>query len=503
MMTLGNRLAIQGVVALSATIIVAAVAMFGIGHISSRLTASLDAYDRMRIAYEAGLAVATAKQQLDLPADDVNRSRMVQRLTRLRVQLANRDAGDFAAAADLPARLTPHLDQAIAVLERQEFRLGDEASVRDSLRNVLAEIATSLATTRGEIQQFEKQAQARRQLVYWVLGVTTLSVALLLLVLGRRHYATVMRPIHSLRRASRQLAQGRFDTRAQQVGDQELAQLARVFNNMAQQLETLYTDLQGQVRQHSAQLVQADRLASIGLLAAGVAHEVNNPMGVIAGQAELALRQLGQVADSGLDDETIRKLRQRFEGIRDEAFRCKQITTRLTSLATPASGKIESVDVAALARQVVDLLDAEAHRRGTTLTCTGVDVSAIIRSDANALKQVLMNLLLNSLAATESNHGTVTVALERLPDGVAVHVADNGVGMTEQRIKRVFEPMFTTKRGRREPASGLGLSVSWQLVHDLGGTLTAQSGGPGQGSRFSMVLPTDGPMSQSEDADES
>jgi signal transduction histidine kinase len=235
----------------------------------------------------------------------------------------------------------------------------------------------------------------------------------------------------------------------------------------------------------SRELVRAERLASVGYLAAGVAHEINNPLNIISGYAELSLKALRRNGVSARDAEAVEHLAI----IRSEAFRCKEITTRLLSLAKGGADGREIVSLRDAVENIADLvrgLKIIRHRR------LRVDLEGekplLVQANLTEMKQVLLNLIVNAFEAV-SEGGEVTVTGVSTADWVEVEVVDNGRGMSGETLERVFEPFFTNKRGAGEPGTGLGLSISYAIITGHGGEIHAHSDGPGRGSRFKIRLP--------------
>ncbi len=306
-----------------------------------------------------------------------------------------------------------------------------------------------------------------------------------------------MGPLGRIGAGVRAFAGGDFDRRIAPGGDREFAALAADFNRMADDLGRLYADLEQRVRDQSRELVRSERLASVGYLAAGVAHEINNPLGIIAGYAERAARQLER------DPADTAATRRALAVVADEAFRCKAITDRLLSLARPGSDDRAVVPLDRIARDVVATVGGLGTFGTRRLT---VDVDAAAAADdaaaetdltvsvrAGEIHQVVLNLVVNALEAVPADGGRVRVAVARVAGGVELRVTDDGRGMTAAVLDRVFEPFYTDKRGTAPTplrgGTGLGLSIAHAIVADHGGRLTAASDGPGKGSVFTITLP--------------
>ena len=323
----------------------------------------------------------------------------------------------------------------------------------------------------------------------------------------------VMRPLQWLRR----VAGGQFAERldpADMAASPEFLDLADEFNRMAANLDAFHRRLEERVRAQSRELVRSERLASVGFLAAGVAHEINTPLNVISGHAELTARQVapGRPPPAGpaADD-----LRESLRLIRDEAFRCKAITEKLLSLARGDGDAREPTDLSAVARDVAQMTRGLRTYRDCRVTVQ-LDPADPLEVQANRteMKQVLLNLTINALeAAASSERGEVCIEGGRMRDWVELRVRDNGQGMDADVLERVFEPFFTARRGddlavdhraaddhpgdgaatpNGRPdnrGTGLGLSITHAIVESHCGRIRAESPGVGLGACFTVQFP--------------
>jgi two-component system, NtrC family, sensor kinase len=181
---------------------------------------------------------------------------------------------------------------------------------------------------------------------------------------------------------------------------------------------------------------------------------------------------------------------QSLQIIRDEAFRCKQITEKLLSLSKPGSDRHEPVSLADLAHDVADMVRAhKAYRDLDLVLDTCADEPLMTRGNEVELKQVLLNLTVNALEAIEPPEGQVRLKGARNNGWVELQVTDNGCGMSDEVKERIFEPFFTSKPGGQR-GLGLGLSISHAIVAGHGGAIVAESEGPGRGSRLTLRLPS-------------
>ena len=241
----------------------------------------------------------------------------------------------------------------------------------------------------------------------------------------------------------------------------------------------LYADLAARVREIEAsqeQLLQAGKLAAVGQLVSGVAHEINNPLAVIVGQAQLLSRR-------PLDPEHL----QRVDQIRASAMQAARIVRELLTFVSPRPREVTLVDLRDVIARILVLREDALRVGGITLVREIAGSVALVRGDASQLEQVLLNLVLNAEQALAGcPEGRIAVRLHAHEGRVRVVVADTGPGIAADALPRIFEPFFTTKPVGQ--GTGLGLSICYSIVQSHGGRLTAESG-PGLGATFVVDLP--------------
>jgi len=296
-------------------------------------------------------------------------------------------------------------------------------------------------------------------------------------------YRGVMRPLEHLRAGVRRVAAAQFNGAIQEKGGKEFVDLANDFNAMAAELDSFYRKLEDKVNEKSRELVRSERLASVGFLAAGVAHEINNPLNIISGYAELSYKRLGTKVDRSSVKDTLQVLKI----IRDEAFRCKEITAKLLSLAKGSNTR-EPLALDTVAREVVVLAGGLKDYRDRLIELK-FDGSLKVVANPAEMKQVLLNLTVNALQAVKPPDGRVLIEGRRKNGWVELSVCDNGDGICAESLKHVFEPFFSRRPGARAPGTGLGLSITHAIVENHGGRIRAESPGTGRGSRFTVELP--------------
>lgn len=355
--------------------------------------------------------------------------------------------------------------------------LADVTAIHTDLRK-LAHAADMLVD--DALQETHRAGSLANTLVLGLCGLSA-GLAVLFTVL---HYRWFITPIQRLRNRVRKAV---TEEKAQDDrGDDLLGDLDAGFTELVSELDELYRTLEVRVATQSRELVKSERLASVGYLAAGVAHEINNPLNTILGYCELTLRSLNNSSAHAASKENVQSL----EVIRNETLRCRQIVDKLLSLVRKSDAPREPVDLAQVVQEVIGTLDMlKQFRRCTFEVCIPTDTPLLVLARESEMKQVLLNLAINAAEATADVTGRVRITGEIDGTDVVLRVTDNGKGMTPDVLPRVFEPFFTEKRGGGQSGTGLGLSIVHAIVHDHHGIITAQSPGPGQGSTFILSLP--------------
>ncbi len=236
---------------------------------------------------------------------------------------------------------------------------------------------------------------------------------------------------------------------------------------------------QSQIDELQRQVVRAERLATLGELAAGVVHELNNPLTSITVYAEYLVRKLEK---AGAEHADLEKLRR----IGASAQRILRFSRDLVQYARPSGRDLEPVDVAGVVRQSVSICDHLVERGGITLTVEVDPELPVIRAVAGQLEQVLINLITNAVHAVESGGQVMVRARVDGPKQVLLEVADSGPGVPEEDRARIFEPFFTTKTDGK--GTGLGLSIVRNIVEQHRGEIALDRSELG-GAAFRVVLP--------------
>lgn len=237
-------------------------------------------------------------------------------------------------------------------------------------------------------------------------------------------------------------------------------------------------------RSRELQLLQAEKMSSIGVLAAGVAHEINNPMTSVAGYAE-ALQRRFRDDQSLAGDQRLLDFPKYLEIIVREVYRCKGIIDSLQSFSRKSDGVFGKVDVNSIIREVLDLVRHKGRDKNIILRENLSTLLPAVQGDASALRQVFLNLILNALQSIEAA-GTITIETETADSRVVARVIDTGSGISAEVLDQIWTPFFTTKVVGQ--GQGLGLAVTYDIVEKHQGTIEVQST-VGEGTKFIVTLP--------------
>jgi signal transduction histidine kinase len=338
-------------------------------------------------------------------------------------------------------------------------------------------------TINGYLKDSSTTNRRTYQNCLWFVFTTGLVGVLLLCGLLRFFYEWTYDPIRHLEAGAVRLAQGDFEHCIDVHSGDELEDLAGAFNSMTQRLREMYGDLARQVNERSRQLVRSERLASVGFLAAGVAHEINNPLASIAFCSEaLEHRLASALAGSPDNAEVVTKY---LKMIQQEAFRCKAITQRLLEFSRGGERRREPTDLAEVIQSVVEMVQHLQNCKGKHIVFDNPG-RLVASVNGQEIKSVVLNLVVNALDSMDDG-GTLTIALSQR-DGMAEMVfRDTGCGMPPEVLENIFEPFFT--RSRTGKGTGLGLSISHRIISQHGGEIEATSRGLNQGSTFRVRLP--------------
>ena len=290
-------------------------------------------------------------------------------------------------------------------------------------------------------------------------------------ILTAIYVETLIRPILGLHSTMQQAAEGASGLRSGATPDDEVGDLARAFDGMMEEIERAREREQARL----AQLAHTEKMAAIGSLATGVAHEVNNPLAGI-------LTCLEMVRTNPNDSD----LRRRYlELVEDGIKRIGRTVTSLLDFSRPRPMELVPTPVNEWLRHVVELVDYQLRSARVEVAFDLDDSSPVVAADRFQMEQVLLNLVLNAIQAMRSG-GVLTLRSRTAGDLAVFEVSDTGEGIPEENLKRIFDPFFTTRMVGQ--GTGLGLSVTDSIVVAHGGRIEVESR-PGTGSTFRVLLP--------------
>ena len=234
-----------------------------------------------------------------------------------------------------------------------------------------------------------------------------------------------------------------------------------------------------------AEIEHTSKLASIGRLAAGVAHEINNPLAIISEKTGLIMDLL-EISE---DFTHKAKIASQIKGTSDAVERCKVITHRLLGFARRMDVSLEHININSLMREVLSFLDKEALYKGIHFDLNLGASLPTIESDRGQLQQIFLNLINNAIDAIDKDGVVIITTKLRNQNSIQVDITDNGKGIPQEIISHIFEPFFTTKDSGEKKGTGLGLFITYGLVKKLDGQITVRSR-VGVGTTFTVILPT-------------
>ncbi len=300
--------------------------------------------------------------------------------------------------------------------------------------------------------------QAMKEIFTFSVIIATTAAIMVTVILSRK----VVTPIKAMSAASRRIADGQFRMRVEEAGNDELTDLARSFNQMAQNLES----------------TEERRIGLIG----DVAHELRTPLSGIISLME------------GVSDGVIAPDEKTFSDVLNEANRLKRLVNDLEELSRLSGDHVEitktNFNLELLIEEIVRRFNPQFEGKGIELQFQSESMENSLCSDPNRINQIIQNLLSNALRYTTEN-GKVNILLIREPSQYKIIVEDTGLGIPHVELNRIFERFYRidASRSRTSGGSGIGLAVSIRLAHLLSGDISANSDGQGKGSTFTLSIP--------------
>jgi len=341
--------------------------------------------------------------------------------------------------------------------------------IREQLGNLNQLIAIQTDKTEEAAQNSADNARdtiqkGRIWMLLMVAASLLFSILIVWLYVGRNMVARIT----SLDASMRSIANGNLEQQVQVKGGDEIGAMARSLISFRDQLATLQEEL-----------VQAGKLAALGQLSAGIAHEINQPLSAIGHYSHNGLRLI----KAGRLEDTEKNLNQ----ISNLTKRATTIITRLKSLARKQQDNLVVVDLQQVVDNVLLMLEGDEVRKLTTIEVAFENQNNLVNADPVQLEQVVLNLVTNALdAIAERPEKLINIECRHKNDRLEIYVRDNGPGISSELRENIFEPFFTTKR--RGQSLGLGLSISFNIINNFGGKLTVDDESDG-GASFCIQLP--------------
>jgi signal transduction histidine kinase len=309
----------------------------------------------------------------------------------------------------------------------------------------------------------------------------------------------VVRPLRELTDAASAIAEGKYGETVSVKGGDEVAALGATFNRMSvsmeqamreisdwnRLLETRVEEKTRELQEVSLRMVEVERLAAMGQVAAGVAHELNNPLSGIMGYSDLALERYRDLPPEKLTPQDIGKIFGYFESISGLTLRCRNIILDMLKFARHPTEELSRQDLNALIDGTLAFLGHQMTKGNVEVIREFADGLPPFRGNALQIQQVFTNILVNAQHAMQGG-GTMIVRTRRSGDDLVAEFSDTGCGIQPEILLRIFEPFFTTKPVGK--GTGLGLSVSYGIVKRHGGRIDAESA-VGKGATFTVRLP--------------
>jgi signal transduction histidine kinase len=367
-----------------------------------------------------------------------------------------------------------------ATAQRLLVLFNEERALVDLMRAKAREVQElTVDFTKREKEEIE--TMIRRAMI--ILLLAFLTALFTGLAVSIRFAVTVINPLLRLEETTRRIAEGDFPDKIEEVkGNDELASLQRSFNVMIDRLHQsmLHLDRAFQeLKDKQKQLIGAEKLASVGILASGIAHEISNPLTSVLTFATLMLEKTDENDPN----------REKLSIMVRETVRAREIVRQLLTFAKETPINLFKMDVNKPIEEAVNTLTEQELFQDIEVSLNLDKDLPHIYIDPDRLTQVMLNMLLNATHAIVNRPGKIEITTRKADDTVEIVISDTGVGIPEEYLSRVFDPFFTTKEQTK--GTGLGLAVSYGIIKKHGGTISVSSK-VGEGTTFTVRLPING-----------
>ncbi|MCX6825928.1 MAG: ATP-binding protein [candidate division Zixibacteria bacterium] len=340
----------------------------------------------------------------------------------------------------------------------------------------------------------------------WAAAILTFIVFLSAIVIMTVFVRIITRPIETLVEATDKISKGDLTKIVNIVQSDEIGCLAISFNRMIESLKKSQTEIEeynrtleekiiertSELEEAQSHLIQSEKMAAIGQLAAGVAHELNNPLGGILGYAQFTLEKMEAKELQGITEKDLESYKRYLRDIEAQSRRCKTIVQNLLKFSrTSQSAESQEIDINQILQETLTFIDHQLMMKQIPLNIDLDKKLPKITGNPGQLQQVFTNIVINAMHASQSG-SPISVStrylapLGEFPGAIEISIADHGVGIPVENLKKIFEPFFTTKEIGK--GTGLGLSVSYGIIKEHGGEIRVRSK-PGEGSVFIIIMP--------------
>ncbi|WP_456408495.1 sensor histidine kinase [Caldithrix abyssi] len=422
-----------------------------------------------------------------------------ERILIIKYPLHNLLTTDFALQQNTRLYLISENDG--VVISKQEIRLFDKSpslkttqlqAFIDELVNNEAWITIIDDFEPGWKVAFQRSTETifrpLRKFLFQII-VANLALGILLLFFAIFTAQSISRPIRMLAEAAKRISHGHLNEKFPIKGKDEIRELAAEFETMRQKLLESYQNLEKKIEERTRALKEAqfqishqEKMASIGLLAAGIAHEIGNPLTSISSMTQIIKRKV--------NDENVK---QYLNTILENIERISRIVRELVDFARPSSLEATWVNVNDVVRNAYGIVKYDRRAKTVDFQLNLQENLPNLFLAPDQLLQVILNMLLNAMDALKEGKGKIEITTRLEDDHVIISIADTGVGIPQEHLNKIFEPFFTTKDVGH--GTGLGLSVSYGIIKNFNGSIQVKSE-VGKGSIFIIKLPVKSNMEQ-------
>ncbi len=345
--------------------------------------------------------------------------------------------------------------------------------------------------------------------------VLTVVVTVLTIMILTFFVRFVTKPVKMLVEVTDQVSRGDLSQRVDMEQNDEIGQLGQTFNSMIESLKESRDEIEEynrtleekiilrtrELEQAQSQLIQSEKMSAIGQLAAGVAHELNNPLGGILGYAQFALEKMKKTGSDGVDDKQWASYIRYLTDIESQSRRCKAIVQNLLRFSRSSrTTDFDDVNINNIIEDTITFVEHQLHMSQIELRVDLDPHLPLVKGSAGQLQQVFTNLIINAMHASEPE-STISVttrfspALGEFGGTVEIIFKDQGCGICSENLTKIFEPFFTTKEVGK--GTGLGLSVSYGIIREHGAEIKIDSV-VGKGTTLTVIMPVQKPLGDSD-----